>query len=166
MMNMRIVLSLLFVFAVSGCKAPPKPQITDDTIETSQVNGVTLTHRHIVQPPKEFQPIGEDYRALYGASVMSIPDYSGKVIRQLETGQTYVVLGQVEHFWMALATEDNKDELVGYVPLRAVVKSDLYDQTIRADRPRPRAKKKADCVSVDHSSKACKNANSGTWIIN
>ncbi len=34
-MKMRIV-SLLFVMAVAGCKAPQKPVITDDTIVTSQ----------------------------------------------------------------------------------------------------------------------------------
>lgn len=35
--------------------------------------------------------------AMYPASLMSRPDYGGKVIRTLETGKTYVVLGQVEH---------------------------------------------------------------------
>jgi uncharacterized lipoprotein YajG len=53
-MKMRVLFSLLFVMAVAGCKAPQKPVINDDTIETSQVNGVTLTHRHAVTPPTEF----------------------------------------------------------------------------------------------------------------
>ena len=39
-MKLRVLLSLLFVMAVAGCKAPQKPAITDDTIVTSQVNGV------------------------------------------------------------------------------------------------------------------------------
>ena len=41
-MKMRVLFSLLFVMAVAGCKAPQKPVINDDTIETSQGNGVTL----------------------------------------------------------------------------------------------------------------------------
>ncbi|AGN83753.1 MULTISPECIES: hypothetical protein [Enterobacteriaceae] len=163
-MNMRMVLALLFVFGVSACKAPPKPAPTDDTIVTSEVNGVTLTHRYAVIPPKEFQPIKQDYRALYPASVMSTPDFGGKVIRQLQAGKTYVVLGQVEHFWMALADE-GQEELIGYVPMRAVVKSELYEKTLRDDA-RKLKRKKQTCVTVDGSGKACKNANSGTWIIN
>ncbi|SFU08542.1 hypothetical protein SAMN05192562_104599 [Kosakonia arachidis] len=163
-MNMRMVLALLFVFGISGCKAPPKPAPSDDTIVTSEVNGVTLTHRYAVSAPTEFTPINQNYRALYPASVMSKPDFGGKVIRQLETGKTYVVLGQVEHFWMALADE-GKEELIGYVPMRAVVKSELYDKTLREDRRRRVVPKKQTCVTVDGSGKACKNANSGTWII-
>ncbi|WP_342325028.1 SH3 domain-containing protein [Kosakonia sp. BYX6] len=162
-MNMRIVLALLFVFGVTGCVPKPKPTPSDDTIVTSEVNGVTLTHRYAVLPPKEFQPVKQDYRALYPSSVMSTPDFGGKVIRQLEAGKTYVVLGQVEHFWMALADE-GQEELIGYVPMRAVVKSDLYEQTLRKDR-RKVIRKKQTCVTVDGSGKACKNANSGTWII-
>ncbi|WP_270222504.1 SH3 domain-containing protein [Kosakonia cowanii] len=162
-MNMRIVLALLFVFGVSGCVKHPKPAPSDDTIVTSEVNGVTLTHRYAVLPPKEFEPVKQDYRALYPASVMSKPDFGGKVIRQLEAGKTYVVLGQVEHFWMALADE-GQEELIGYVPMRAVVKSELYEKTLRNDR-RKVQRKKANCVTVDGSGKACKNVKSGTWII-
>lgn len=113
-MKMRVLFSLLFVMAVAGCKAPQKPVINDDTIVTSQVNGVTLTHRHAVLPPAEFTQLNEPYRAMYPASLMSRPDFGGKVIRTLETGKTYVVLGQVEHYWMALADEGN-DQLIGYV---------------------------------------------------
>ncbi|MGY5956705.1 SH3 domain-containing protein [Kosakonia sp. BK9b] len=163
-MNMRMVLALVFVCSVSACKAPPKPAPTDDTIVTSEVNGVTLTHRYAVHPPKEFEPVKQDYRALYPASLMSTPDFGGKVIRQLTAGKTYVVLGQVEHFWLALADE-GQEELIGYVPMRAVVKSELYDETLRKDKKRRIVPKKQTCVSVDGSSKACKNANSGTWII-
>ncbi len=35
-MKLRVLLSLLFVMAVAGCKAPQKPAITDDTIVTSR----------------------------------------------------------------------------------------------------------------------------------
>jgi hypothetical protein len=78
-MKMRVLFSLLFVMAVAGCKAPQKPVINDDTIETSQVNGVTLTHRHAVTPPTEFNPVNEPYRAMYPASLMSRPDFGGKL---------------------------------------------------------------------------------------
>ncbi|MGP3591607.1 hypothetical protein [Vagococcus sp. WN89Y] len=163
-MNMRMVLALLVVVSVSACVPRNQPAPSDDTIVTSEVNGVTLTHRYIVQPPKEFEPVKQDYRALYPASLMSTPDFGGKVIRQLDAGKTYVVLGQVEHFWMALADE-GQEELIGYVPMRAVVKSELYEKTLRQDRKRYVPPKKQTCVSVDGSGKACKNAKSGTWII-
>jgi rRNA processing protein Gar1 len=165
-MKLRYLLALLVVTSVVGCKAPP-PKMTDDTLVTSEINGVTLTHRYAVSAPSEFTPIDASYRALYAGSIMSKPDFGGKVISQLETGHTYTVLGQVEHAWLAIAEED-KREMLGYVPMRALVKSELYAQTIKQDRPRPRkASKKASstCVAVDNGSKACKNANSGTWII-
>ncbi len=57
-MKMRVLFSLLFVMAVAGCKAPQKPVITDDTIVTSQVNGVTLTHRHAITPPRRWKRRG------------------------------------------------------------------------------------------------------------
>lgn len=163
-MNMRIALALLFVVGVAGCRAPSGPPLTDDTIVTSQVNGITLSHRYAVTAPTEFKPVNEVSRALYPASLMSRPDYGGKLIRQLETGKTYVVIGQVEHFWLALADE-GQEQLIGYVPMRAVVKSALYEETVRKQTPRPKARKKATCVNVDSNSKACKNANSGTWIL-
>ncbi|HHA1913517.1 MULTISPECIES: SH3 domain-containing protein [Enterobacter] len=164
-MKMRVLFSLLFVMAVAGCKAPQKPVINDDTIETSQVNGVTLTHRHAVTPPTEFTPVNAPYRAMYPASLMSRPDFGGKVIRNLETGKTYVVLGQVEHYWMALADEGN-EQLIGYVPMRAVIKADQYDAAVRKQAIRPKARKKATCVDVDGNSKACKDSANGTWILN
>jgi hypothetical protein len=188
MVNLRIALSLLFVFAVAGCKAPP--QITDDTLVTSTVDGVALVHRHAVAPPAQFSPINDTYRALYPTSVMTRPDYGGKVVTTLKTGETYTVLGMVENNWLAIGeqpqeaqaapaegqkTADAKAaatpaaaQLTGYVPFRALVKSDLYDQTLKADQPkrRVRSAKKKTCVSVDGDSKACQNGNSGTWIIN
>ncbi|BAN98255.1 type VI secretion system-associated hypothetical protein [Plautia stali symbiont] len=60
-------------------------------------------------------------------------------------------------------------QLIGYVPFRAVVKSALYEQTIKADQPKRRARassKKKTCVAVDGDRKACQNSNSGNWIIN
>ncbi|WP_036624887.1 SH3 domain-containing protein [Pantoea sp. AS-PWVM4] len=191
MVNLRIALSLLFVFVVAGCKAPPP--ITDDTLVTSTVDGVTLVHRHAVNPPAQFSPVNDAYRALYPTSVMTRPDYGGKVVTTLKTGETYTVLGMVENNWLAIGeqpqqqqqaeaapTEGQKTaaapaaatpaaaQLTGYVPFRALVKSDLYDQTLKADQPKRRVRtaKKKTCVSVDGDSKACQNGNSGTWIIN
>ena len=76
-----------------------------------------------------------------------------------------MVLGQVEHYWMALANEGN-DQLIGYVPMRAVIKADQYEATVRKQAIRPKARKKATCVDVDGNSKACKDSANGTWILN
>lgn len=164
-MKIRIALSLLFVLTVAGCKAPPPP-MTDDTIVSTTVDGVKLTHRHAVQPPLSFTPVNEEYRALYGASVMTRPDFGGKLVTTLENGKPYTVLGTVENNWFAIA-EQGEEQMIGYVPLRAVVKSDLYDKTIKADsrRKRVRASTKKTCVAVDGTSKACQNNTSGTWVI-
>ena len=191
MVNLRMALGLMFVFAVAGCKAPPK--MTDDTIVSSTVDGVTLSHRYAVQPPAQFSPVNEAYRALYPASIMTRPSFGGKVVDTLKSGETYTVIGQVENNWLALgesaqaadeaqpetAPADDKKaqqpaaqpavQLIGYVPFRAVVKSALYEQTIKADQPKRRdrdSRKKKTCVAVDGDSKACQNSNSGTWIIN
>ncbi len=168
-MKIRITLVCLVVAAISGCQAPaPKPSITDDTIVSSEVNGTTLTHRHAVTAPRQFKPINKEYRALYGAAVMSTPGFGGTEIRRLQSGATYNVLGQVENFWMAIA-ERGRGEMLGYVPLRSVVPSERYEQTIRRPRPAHRAApkkvKKDNCVAVGSSSTACRNADSGTWII-
>jgi len=163
--KIRIALSLLFVLTVAGCKAPPPP-MTDDTLVSSTVDGVKLTYRHAVQPPLSFTPVNEEYRALYAASVMTRPDFGGKLVSHLENGKPYTVLGTVENNWFAIA-ESGEEQLIGYVPLRAVVKSDLYDKTLKADarRKRVRAPAKKTCVAVDGDSKACQNSNSGTWVI-
>ncbi|GDX04156.1 SH3 domain-containing protein [Buttiauxella selenatireducens] len=163
-MKLRNLLILAVVATVVGCKAPP-PKMTDDTLVTSEINGVTLTHRYAVAAPHEFTPVNASYRALYPGSIMTKPDFGGKVVSTLENGQSYTVLGQVENNWLAIAEQD-KQEMLGYVPTRALVKSELYAQTLKKDRPRPRrAAKKTTCVAVDGGSKACQNANSGTWII-
>ncbi|MDF7680751.1 SH3 domain-containing protein [Enterobacteriaceae bacterium ESL0689] len=163
-MIMRVLFLLLSVMAVSSCKTPKPVIITDDTIETTQVNGVTLKHRHIITPPVEFTQINEPYRAMYPASLMSRTNFGGKVLRTLETGKTYVVLGQTEQFWMALADEDG-DQLIGYVPMRAVIKADQYEANVRKQARRPKARKKTTCVDVDGNSKACKDSVNGTWIL-
>jgi hypothetical protein len=181
----------MFVFSLAGCKTPPK--MTDDTLVTSTVDGVALSHRYAVKPPAQFSPINETYRALYPGSVMSQPGYGGKVVETLKTGESYTVIGQVENNWLALgepaqAAEAKPDSgtatvkdapqsatpqatvtLTGYVPFRAVVKSDLYDQTVKADQPKRRARsssKKKTCVAVNGDSTACQNSTNGTWIIN
>lgn len=163
-MKMRSILALIFVVAVAGCKSPEAPTVNDDTIVSSDVNGVTLVHRHAVSAPAQFKSVNEEYRALYPASVMSRPDFGGKVIRTLNAGQPYMALGQVENDWLALA-DAGKEELIGYVPARAAVKSELYEQTVRKQTPRPKVRKKATCVNVDGNSKACKNTKNGTWIL-
>lgn len=165
--KIRIALGLLFVLSVAGCKSPPP--VNDDTIVSSTVDGVTLTYRHAITPPHTFSPVNEEYRALYNASVMSRPDFGGKVVRHLENAQPYTVLGRVENNWLAIAEKDQA-QLIGYVPLRAVVKSALYEETIKADQRRKRVRatqpaKKKTCVAVDGDSKACQNSSSGTWII-
>lgn len=192
MVNLRIALGLMFVFSVAGCKTPPK--MTDDTLVSSTVDGVVLSHRYAVQAPAQFSPVNETYRALYPASVMTRPDFSGKVVETLKSGETYTVIGQVENNWLALGTPDQAAtasqadavsgddkgavaqpdsssalQLLGYVPFRAVVKSDLYEQTVKADQPKRRARassKKKTCVSVNGDSTACQNSTNGTWIIN
>ncbi|MFC0140522.1 SH3 domain-containing protein [Erwinia mallotivora] len=165
-MKIRIALSLLFVLTVAGCKAPPRP-VTDDTIVSSTVDGVKLTYRHAIQPPTSFTPVNEEYRAFYNASVMTRPDFGGKVVNYLENSKSYTVLGTVENNWFAIA-DQGQEQLLGYVPMRAVVKSDLYDKTVKADsrRKRVRTSAKKTCVAVDGDNKACQNSNNGTWIIN
>jgi hypothetical protein len=163
-----LFITLLLIFSLAGCQKT-KP-LTDDTLVTSLVDGVTLTHRYAITPPQTFTPINEDYRALYAASLMSEPDFGGKIVRTLENGETYVALGQAEHFWIALA-DKGQQELIGYVPLRAVVKSSLYADTVRKDSRRVRKSSKNKkavkniCVTLGDNSKACKKANENTWII-
>ncbi len=169
MVKIQIALTLLLALSVTGCKTTPP--LTDDTIVTSTVDGVKLTHRYAITPPKTFTPINEEYRALYNASVMSRPDFGGNLVRYLENAQSYKVLGAVENNWLAVAEQD-KEQLLGYVPLRAVVKSALYEKTIKADQRRSRSRtrnpapaKKNNCIAVDGNSRACQNSSSGTWII-
>jgi len=185
MVKLRIALGLMVVFSLAGCKTPPK--MTDDTLVTSTVDGVAISHRYAIKPPAQFTPVNQPYRALYPASVMSQPSFGGKVVETLKSGDSYTVIGQVENNWLALgepaqaAAEPEKDaasakeatppatvKLAGYVPFRAVVKSELYDQTVKADQPKRRARssKKKTCVAVNGDSTACQNSSSGTWIIN
>ncbi|MFD1802733.1 SH3 domain-containing protein [Mixta tenebrionis] len=162
-MKIRFALTLLAVLTVAGCK-PPAPPLTDDTLVSSTVNGVTLVHRYAVNTPAEFTPVNETWRALYDASVMTSPDYGGKVVRHLENGKPFQVLGKVEHSWLAIA-DVNEEQLIGYVPLKAGVAAERYEETLRNDRPRPRRASKQVCVDVGGTSKACRKGNTATWIL-
>ncbi len=161
-MNKSLVLTLFAVLTLAGCKTPP-PSVTDDTLVTSEVNGVKLVHRHAVAAPGEFTPINASYRALYAASVMTTPDYGGKVVRYLDNAQSFQVLGRVEHSWLAIADEPD-GQLIGYIPPKAGVESTRYDATLRSDRPRPRRAKQV-CVAVGGASKACRANDTATWIL-
>jgi len=160
--NKSLVLTLFAVLTLAGCKTPP-PSVTDDTLVTSEVNGVKLVHRHAVAAPGEFTPINASYRALYAASVMTTPDYGGKVVRYLDNAQSFQVLGRVEHSWLAIADEPD-GQLIGYIPPKAGVESTRYDATLRSDRPRPRRSKQI-CVAVGGASKACRANDTATWIL-
>ncbi|MEN4767889.1 SH3 domain-containing protein [Duffyella gerundensis] len=164
MVKISLALTLLAVLTLASCKAPPPP-LTDDTLVTSEVEGVKLVHRYAVAAPQSFTPVNETYRALYNASVMTTPAYSGKVVRYLENGKTFEVLGRVENSWLAISDEA-EGQMIGYVPLKAGVAEAKYDATVRSDRPRPRASgaKQKVCVDVGGASKACRNDNA-TWIL-
>ena len=158
----KMISGVVIALALSGCKAPPvKPQ---EKLETSVVDGTTLVHRHEIGAPKTFTPVYQAYRALYAASVMTTPDYGGKVVRYLETGKPFEVLGSVENHWLAIADQAD-GPLIGYVPLKAGVESSRYDATVRSDRPRPRGKNKQVCVDVGGASKACRTNDTATWIL-
>ena len=118
-MKIRFALTLLAVLTVAGCKPPPPP-VNDDTLVSSTVNGVTLVHRHAVNPPAEFTPVDETWR---------------------------------------------DTQLIGYVPMKVGVAADRYEEALRNDRPRPRRASKQVCVDVGGASKACRKANTATWIL-
>ncbi|KOC88103.1 hypothetical protein [Winslowiella iniecta] len=166
MVKIRVALSLIGVLSLAGC-LPRTPPLTDETIVSTTVDGVKINYRHAILPPAQFTPLNEEYRALYNASVMNRPDFGGKLLRYLSNGETYTVAGKVENGWYAIAGD--QQELIGYVPLRAGVKSELWDKTVKADSRRKRVRSnqsaKPTCVAVAGESKACQNANNGTWII-
>lgn len=167
---MKIRISPLLLSALLLCACTPRSEqaITDDTLVSHQVNGITLTHRAIISPPEQFQPINEQYRSLYSASIMNKPSYSGKVIGKLENATPFFVLGEVENKWLAISMED-QGELIGYVVGNAGVIESQYRATLRKDRLRARrakaTKSAGDCVSVGNNSKACKDTKSDTWIL-
>ncbi len=53
----------------------------------------------------------------------------GKVVSTLVTGKNLRGAGRL-NYWMALADE-GQDQLIGYVPMRAVIKADQYEATVR-----------------------------------
>ena len=159
-MNKKI-LSLSLLFALAGCQAPKPPVPTDDTIVSSTVSGVKLTYRHVVQPPAELHPLNLDYRALYNTSVMSSPNYSGKLIKYLSNGQHFMVLGIVDKEWLAVSDQPDK-QLIGYVPLKAGVESSLYDGVVNPARRRAAPRQ---CVKVNGDTQACRQGVSATWVI-
>lgn len=163
-MKISSALFLLVVVTLTGCKMAPS-QPDDDTLVTSTVNGAPLVHRYAVQAPDAMTPVNQQYRALYNASVMTRPDFGGKVVRYLDNGKPFLVLGEVNH-WLAIGGESEQaQQLIGYVPAKAGVKSELYDRTLRNDRPRPRKASKKVCVDVGGQNKACRSGDTATWIL-
>lgn len=176
-MTMRVILTAALAVMLIGCKANIKPEVNDDTIVTSQINGVTLVHRHIIQAPNNFAPINSQYKALYAAGIINRPEYGGKIVDQLKAGQAYTVLGEVQGTWstqargawIAIANDDQ--QLIGYVPNNSMVKSELYDKTVKEQsRRRPRVHKKVvkpvqqHCVNVN-GNEACQKGENGTWML-
>lgn len=153
-------IATLLVLITAGCKSPPP--VDPNPIETTTVNGVALVHRHSVQAPWQFTPVNAEYRALYNASVISKPDFSGDRVKYLTAGQSLTVLGLVENQWLAIAGDDNK-QLIGYIQFRAAVPADRYEDTIKVPEPKRRVQKK-QCVGVG-TGQACRNSKSGTWVI-
>ena len=115
-MTTRAILTAVLAVMLIGCKANIKPEVNDDTIVTSQINGVTLVHKHIIQAPENFTPINSQYKALYAAGIINRPKYGGKIIDQLKVGQTYTALGEVQGTlstqargaWIAIANDDKQ----------------------------------------------------------
>ncbi|KEY59004.1 SH3 domain-containing protein [Serratia sp. DD3] len=168
-MKIRIPLLLLVTaLFLSACAPRSKPVNPDDVLVSHKVNGVTLTHRAIISPPEQFEPINKQYRSLYGASIMSKPSYSGKVLGQLENATPFITLGEVENKWLAISME-SEGQLIGYVQRNAGVPESEYRAALLKDRPRARrakaAKRAASCVDVGNGSKACKETKSDTWVL-
>jgi len=158
---LKKIISLSLLFALAGCQAPKPLAPTDDTIISSKISGMTLTYRHIVQPPTTFTPLNLDYRTLYTTSVMSSPGYQGKLIKYIANGEHIEVLGIAESDWLAVS--DRADhQLIGYAPLKSAVKSDLYDGVVAQHRQHVAQKQ---CVKVDGGSQACRKGSSATWVI-
>lgn len=80
---------------------------------------------------------------------MSKPDFGGNVVKNLDNGQTFTVLGMVENNWLAIADSGQK-QLLGYIQPRAGVQSDLYDQTLKpTDDARDTAPRKPASLLMD-----------------
>ena len=109
---------------------PPPPALNNDAIVSSEVNGVTLQHRAAVSAPKQFKPIGEEYRSLYAASIMSSPNYTGTAVGSLDNAAAFYALGEVENSWLAISAIRGGD-LVGYIQANAGVPEARYKSTLR-----------------------------------
>lgn len=139
-MKTRITLTLLTALTLAGCSTPPPPPpaLNNDAIVSSEVNGVTLKHRAAVSAPKQFKPIGEEYRSLYAASIMSSPDYTGTAVGSLDNAAAFYALGEVENNWLAISAIRGGD-LVGYIQANAGVPEALQiDAAQRSAAPRAR----------------------------
>ncbi|MGO4742362.1 type VI secretion system accessory protein TagV [Serratia quinivorans] len=165
-MKTRITLTLLTALTLAGCSAPPPPPpaLDNNALISSEVNGVKLQHRAAITAPKQFKPIGKEYRSLYAASIMSSPGYDGTPVGSLDNASTFYALGEVENHWLAISAIDGGD-LVGYIQTNAGVPKTRYKSTLRKDLPHRARAAKQDCVKVGGDGKACKDANSATWIL-
>lgn len=126
-MKTRITLTLLTALTLAGCSSPPPPPpaLDNDAIVSSEVNGVKLQHRAAVAAPKQFKPIGEEYRSLYAASIMSSPGYNGSAVGSLDNAAAFYALGEVENNWLAISAIRDGD-LIGYIQKNAGVPEARY----------------------------------------
>lgn len=163
-MRKDLLLAVAGVLVVlSGCHHPTPP--SENKLVTSNVDGIQLVHRYLIQPPKEFKLLNKQFPALYNASVMSTPGFEGKVVRYLKPGQFYTLLGQVENNWLAIADLES-NRLVGYTTRKA-----FFDTVVVAPPPKPKAKKrprpktvKKQCVQLDDGP-VCKSATNAPYTM-
>lgn len=132
-MKLSIAITLPAALSLSGCRAPPTP-VADETIVTSEVGGLKLTHRHAIQSPHSFTSITDNYRALYVASVLTSPGFGGEIVRHRENGKRFTLLGIVRDHWLAVAEVD-QPKLIGYIPFNAGVKNNFYKDALKDERP-------------------------------
>ncbi len=86
--------------------------------------------------PKQFKPIGEEYRSLYAASIMSSPNYTGTAVGSSDTAAFYA-LGEVENNWLAIPL--SAAAIWWVYPANAGVPEARYKSTLRKDLPRAHA---------------------------
>ncbi len=118
-------------------------------------------HRAAVSAPKQFKPIGEEYRSLYAASIMSSPNYTGTAVGSLDNAAAFYALGEVENNWLAISAIRGGDRWVTSRPTPAYRKRATNRRCVKICRAARAAKQ--DCVKVGGDSKACKTP--ATWIL-